>query len=82
MKKGIEVWPDWDASGRWCLHIKKKIGTLSLDDITQAAMEYEQDFYALIIKAIDGDMMQYYDDIDIGDEVTLYSATDFLRGEP
>ena len=35
--------------------------------------------FALIIKAVDEDMDQYFDDIDLGDFVTLYRATDFLR---
>lgn len=81
MKKGVEVWPDYDGGGRWCLRIKKAKGRFTLDEITEIATEYEQDFYALIIKAIDEDMEQYFDDIDTGDYVTLYSATDFLRNE-
>ena len=80
MKRGIEVWQDYDQTGQWCLRIKKRKGKLSLDEIAEAAMEYEQDFYAVIIKAVDGDMVQYYDDIETGDYVTLYRATDFLRG--
>ena len=79
MKRGIEVWQDYDQTGQWCLRIKKRKGKLSLDEIAEAATEYEQDFYAVIIKAVDDDMMQYYDDIETGDYVTLYRATDFLR---
>ena len=79
MKRGIEVWQDYDQTGQWCLRIKKRKGKLSLDEITEAAMEYEQDFYAVIIKAVDDDMVQYYDDIETGDYVTLYRVTDFLR---
>lgn len=81
MKKGVEVWPDYDNSGRWCLRIKKAKGKFTLDEITEIATEYEQDFYALIIKAIDADMSQHFDDIETGDYVTLYSATDFLRND-
>lgn len=81
MKKGIEVWPDYDGDCRWCLRIKKAKGKFTLDEIAEIATEYEQDFYALIIKAIDEDMYQYFDDIEIGDFVTLYRATDFLRNE-
>lgn len=79
MKRGIEVWQDYDQTGQWCLRIKKRKGKLSLDEIAEAAMEYEQDFYAVIIKAVDDDMVQYYDDIETGDYVTLYRVTDFLR---
>jgi hypothetical protein len=81
VKKGIEVWPDYDQARRWVLKIKKAKGKFTLDEIREIAMEYEQDFYALIIKAVDEDMMQYYDDIETGDYIELYRATDFLRGK-
>lgn len=81
MKKGIEVWADYDAEGRWCLRIKKKKGKFSVDEITEIATEYEEDFYAVIIKAISDEMGQYFDDIEQGDYITLYQATDFLRNE-
>ncbi len=79
MKRGIEAWSDYDRTGRWCLKIKKHKGKLSLDEITEIAMEYEEDFYAVIIKAISDDMVQYFDVEDSGDYVTLYRATDFLE---
>ena len=79
MKRGIECWPDYDNTGRWCLRIKKTRGELTLEEIRRAAMEHEEDFYALIIKAVSEDGDQYFDDIDLGDFVTLYRATDFLR---
>lgn len=60
MKKGIEVYSDYDRTGRWFLKITKAKGQLTLDEITQAAMEYEQDIYGLIIRALDGDISQYY----------------------
>ena len=78
-KRGIEVWSDYDPSGQWVLHIKKARGHLTLDEIQAAATEYDQDFYMLVIKAIDEDIGQYYetDDLD-GDYVTLYRAGDFF----
>ncbi len=81
ISKNIDVWPDWDNTGRWCLNIKKKRGTLSLEEITKIATEWEEDFYAVIIKAVSEDGMQYFDDIESGDFVRLYRATVFLRGE-
>lgn len=80
MKRGIEVWPDYDPTGQWVLHIKKARGSISLDEIREAATDYEQDFYMLVIKAMDEDMDQYYetDDLD-GDYVTLYRADDFFN---
>ena len=63
------------------MRIKKKKGKFTLDEITEIATEWEQDFYALIIKAIDEDMCQYFDDIENGEYMTLYRATDLLRNE-
>ncbi len=69
MKKGVEVWSDYDNTGRWCLRIKKARGRFTLDEITEIATEYMQNYYALIIKEIDDDMYQ----------LTFYSATEFLE---
>ena len=41
MKKGINAWADYDRQGNWMLCIGKKRGKLSLDEIKQAAQEYE-----------------------------------------
>lgn len=81
MKKGIEVWPDYDNCGRWCLRIKKARGQFTLAELEEIATEYEQDFYAVIIKAIDDDMIQYFEADVPGECVTLYRATDFLELE-
>lgn len=80
MKKGIEVWSDYDKTGQWILNIKKSRGRLTLDEIRDACMEYEQDFYMLVIVAMDREVGQYYDLDDLeGDFVTLYRADDFFR---
>ena len=78
--KKIETWTDYDRAGHWQLHIKKTRGKLTLDEITEAAMTYDEDFYMLVIKAMSGCMDQYYetDDLD-GDYVTLYRAGDFFN---
>lgn len=80
MKKNIEVWADYDAQSVWRLNIKKSRGTLTLEDIRDACKEYEQDFYLLVIKAMDEEIGQYYmaDDLD-GDFVQLYRAGDFFE---
>lgn len=80
MKKGIECWTDYDNTGRCVLHVKKSRGRFTLDELTEVAKEWEEDFYALIIKAVSEENMQYFDDIETGDFVTLYRATDFLKG--
>lgn len=80
MSKNIEVWPDYDNVGIWTLCIKKKRGKLTLEEITEACTSYEQDFYMLVIKAMDGDVGQYYDTDDLdGDYVTLYRADEFFK---
>ncbi len=78
--KNIEVWSDYDKAGIWTLHIKKKRGKLKLDEIIQACVEWDQDFYMLVINAMDEEMEQYYmfDDLK-GDYVTLYRADDFFK---
>lgn len=79
-KKGIEVWTDYDSQRVWTLHIQKKRGRLTLEEITEACMDYEQDFYMLVICAVDRDVGQYYDTDDLeGDYVTLYMADDFFE---
>lgn len=80
MKRGIEVWPDYDPTGQWVLKIRKKRGTLTLEEIKEACTEYEQDFYMLVIRAMDEDISQYYtvDDLE-GDFVILYRADDFFK---
>lgn len=77
--KSIEVWTEYDPAGFWTLRIRKKRGKLSLEEIKEACIDYEQDFYLLIIKALDDCMEQYYmtDDLD-GDYVVLYRADDFF----
>lgn len=80
MKRNIEVWSSYDANGRWCLCCRKKRGHFTLDELTEVAREWEEDFYAIIIKAVSGNMEQYFDVDYEGDYVTLYRATDFLEG--
>lgn len=80
MKRGIEVWSDYDPAGVWCLKVKKARGKFTLDEIIDACKEYEEDFYMISIKAMDEDISQYYtvDDFD-GDFVTVYRADDFFK---
>ena len=80
MKRGIEVRPDYDPAGQWILKIRKTRGRLTLEEIKKACTEYEQDFYMLVIRAMDEDISQYYavDDFD-GDFVTVYSAEEFFK---
>lgn len=79
MKKGISARSDYDSSGRWCLRIRKQRGTFTLDEITEACREWESDIYAIIIKAYPDEEAQYFPEIDTGDYVTAYRATDFFQ---
>lgn len=80
MKQGIEVWTDYDRTGTWTLHVKKKRGKLSLEEITEACAEYGQDFYMLVICAMDKEVGQYYEVDDLqGDYATLYLADQFFE---
>lgn len=80
VKKGTEAWPDYDENGIWCIRAKKKRGRFDLDELAEIAMSFEEDFYAVIIKAIPEESQCWFEDIEQGDYVTLYRATDFLRG--
>ena len=52
MKKGIDVWVEYDKQSIWTLLIGKKKGKLSLDDIREAAMQWDEDIYCLPIVAM------------------------------
>ena len=80
MKKGTEAWPDYDSSGRWCIRAKKVKGRFSLDELTDIAKGFDEDIYAVIIKAIDGDEIQFDEEF-VGDYVTMYRATDFFKND-
>ena len=54
MKKGIDVWVEYDKQSIWTLLIGKKKGKLSLDDIREAAMQWDEDIYCLPIVAMTG----------------------------
>lgn len=80
-RKNIEVWSDYDVYGNWYIAIKKKKGALKLEEIREIAMDWEQDFYALIIEAVEKESQDYYNWDFEGDFVRLYRATDFLKCE-
>lgn len=75
MKKGTQVWSDFDHTGRLCLRAKKTKGRFTLDEITDIAREWEENFYAVIINATAGDEDENF----AGDFVTLYSAEKFFE---
>lgn len=84
MKKGIEVWPEYDKQGRWILKVQKKKGKLSLDEIREAARAIEWDFYLLVLDCFHDEDEEMLPDgtfgAPTGDMVTLY-RTDLLYEE-
>lgn len=79
MKRGITCESKYDNAGNWMLVIRKKKGKLTMDEIREAAMEYEGDYYGLVLKCIEEDGLQYYDDDLNGDAAELYRMTDMLE---
>ncbi len=80
MSKNIEVWSDYDKNKQWRLNIRKKRGTLTLEEIRQACEDYKQDEYLLVICAKDKENGQDYETDDLtGDYVQLYRADDFYQ---
>lgn len=45
MKRGIEVYTDYDEKGRFTHYVKKRKGKLTLEEIREALREYEEDYY-------------------------------------
>lgn len=78
MKKGIEVHSDYDRTGKWCLVITKKKGRFTLDEITEAAREWEWAWYLMPLNCA-GDEELQYDEDDEGDCVTLYRMEDYNK---
>lgn len=72
MKRGIETHSGYDNQGRWKLCIEKNRGKFTLDEIIEVAKEWEEDIYALVIKALDLEFEEV-----TGDFVELYRLSDF-----
>lgn len=79
MKKSVEVWSDYDKSGRWCLRVKKSKGRFTLDEIVEIAREYENDFYLLLLDAFHDEDSVQFDETQHGDFVTLYRTDLFYE---
>lgn len=79
MKKGLSVESKYDRAGNWMLIVKKERGKLTLEDVREVATEYDQDYYAIILKCMDEDVAQYWEDDLQGDVAEMYRATDFMK---
>lgn len=79
MKKGVEVWSDYDKSGRWCLRIRKSRGKFTLDEIVEIAREHENDFYLLLLDAFHDEDSVQFAETQHGDFVTLYRTDLFYE---
>lgn len=81
MKRGIEVFPEYDRTGRWCLIIQKKKGKLSLEEIKDCAREWEIDYYLLFLDCYHDEDDTQYIDAPVGDKVILYRTDLFYEEE-
>lgn len=79
MKKGIEVYSDYDKTGRWQLIIEKKRGKLTLDEIREAARDWEYDFYLLVLDCFHDEDVPYGCDLPAGDRAELYRTELFYE---
>lgn len=75
MKKGIEIWSDYNAVGKHIVKLSKKKGKFTLDEIRDALTEYMEDVYLIMIKALDMDR----DDEPEGDYVECYVASEVIK---
>lgn len=79
MKRGITVTYLHDRRGWGFKRIAKVKGELTIEEIRQALIDdVDQGYYAVIIKAVEDDMSQYYDDDLPGDAVDCYDADTFM----
>lgn len=82
MKKGINVWPDYDRQGNWMLCVGKKRGKLSLDEIKQAAQGYELDIYALFLDCMGNDLPESDNFYVPNSDGTMTEYSDFVQLYP
>lgn len=79
MKRGITVTYKTDDRGWGFKRIAKAKGELTIEEIRQALIDdVDQGYYAVIIKAVEDDLSQYYDDDLPGDAVDCYDADTFM----
>lgn len=80
MKKGIKVVDKFDPAGWMYKHITKARGKLTIDEIRKAVIDSgDEGYYAVILKCMDDDMSQYYDDDLPDDAVDVYDAVGFME---
>lgn len=60
-EKGTTVESGYDVEGRWHLKLRKAKGKFTLDEIIEAAKEWEEDYYAVIVKAMSDEEIQLRD---------------------
>ncbi|MCD7919494.1 MAG: hypothetical protein LUG45_05375 [Clostridiales bacterium] len=78
MKKGTEVWPDYDKQGNWFLHLRKERGKFTWQEIRDALTEYEEDYYLLAADCIDHGEPQFAEE-EQGDHLIAYRMRDFMQ---
>lgn len=82
LSRNIDVWTGHDLTGEWVLYIGKKRGKLSIDEIREAAENYENDIYVMILECMDKDL-PVYDTVSVpNDDGTTTEYTDIVRLYP
>ena len=80
MKRGIEVYTDYDVNGRWRLNVQKKRGKLTLEEIRDAAKEVELDYYLLVLDCFHEECFDdQLPEEPVGDAVILYRTDLFYE---
>lgn len=80
MKKGIEIWSDYDKTGRWHLNIKKEKGKFNLAELREILREWEWDFYLILVDAYTDEEPQFAE-MPKGDFVKVYRTDLFMEEE-
>ncbi|MCD7805416.1 MAG: hypothetical protein LUH03_09825 [Oscillospiraceae bacterium] len=80
MKKGVEVWPDYDKEGRWVLHLRKERGKFTVQEVQEILTEYDEGFYLLVLDCIDHGEPQFGEDAQ-GEHLIAYTMESIRKGE-
>ena len=57
----------------------KRSPSITIGGYYAGVTQYEEDYYGLILKCMDEDVGQYYEDDLPGDEAMLYPVQEFLK---
>ena len=80
MSKYISYEPCYEADGQFCLKIHKSRGTLTLEEIEEAARSFDEDCYLLRLNCMDNtNCSQDFGEEPTAHTVRLYRMEDFEK---